>query len=68
MAKKRVIHVNQHKIRSNRKHGRCEPVLTVKTYNTRREWLAPLHAPRVRCLGAEKFRASSVATTGADRV
>ena len=29
---KTVIHVNQHVIKSNRKHGSDEPVLTVKTY------------------------------------
>ena len=29
---KRIIHVNQHKIRSNHKTGAREPVLTVKTY------------------------------------
>ena len=28
------IHVNQHKIRSNAKHGTDEPVLTVKTYKS----------------------------------
>ena len=26
------IHVNQHKIRSNKKHGDREPVITVKDY------------------------------------
>lgn len=31
---KTVIHVNQHKIRSNRKTGKLEPVLTVKTYKS----------------------------------
>lgn len=31
---KRVIHVNQHKIKSNHKTGEREPVLTVKTYRT----------------------------------
>ena len=29
---KKIIHVNQHKIRSNTKNGTDEPVLTVKTY------------------------------------
>jgi|TARA_R110000822_G_scaffold122504_1_gene256633 hypothetical protein len=29
---KKIIHVNQHKIRANTKHGTDEPVLTVKTY------------------------------------
>lgn len=29
---KTVIHVNQHKIRSNLKNNACEPVITVKTY------------------------------------
>ena len=30
------IHVNQHRIKSNRKHGKTEPVLTVKTYKDNR--------------------------------
>ena len=34
MAKTTIIHVNQHVIKSNRKNGICEPVLTIKTYNT----------------------------------
>ena len=29
---KAIIHVNQHKIRSNKRHDTCDPVLTVKTY------------------------------------
>jgi len=29
---KKIIHVNQHKIRSNTKNNTDEPVLTVKTY------------------------------------
>ena len=28
------IHINQHKIRSNKKHGTNEPVITVKTYKS----------------------------------
>lgn len=32
--KKTIIHVNQHVIKANRKHGVVDPVLTVKTYNT----------------------------------
>ena len=31
---KTKIHVNQHIIRSNKKHGKKEPVLTVKTYKS----------------------------------
>lgn len=31
---KTVIHVNQHKIRSNTKKDQTEPVLTVKTYKS----------------------------------
>ena len=31
---KKRIHVNQHKIRSNKKTGSREPVITVKTYKT----------------------------------
>ena len=33
MLKKR-IHINQHKIRANKKHGTTEPVVTVKTYKS----------------------------------
>ena len=29
---RKIIHVNQHKIKKNTKHGTDEPVLTVKTY------------------------------------
>lgn len=29
---KKIIHVNMHKIRSNRKNGTNEPVITCKTY------------------------------------
>lgn len=29
---KKIIHVNQHRIKHNAKHGTDEPVLTVKTY------------------------------------
>ena len=29
-----IIHVNQHVIKSNRKHGATDPVLTVKTYKS----------------------------------
>jgi len=31
---KTIVHVNQHKIKSNRKHGEACPVLTVKTYKS----------------------------------
>jgi hypothetical protein len=31
---KTVIHVNQHQIRHNHKHGTRDPVLTVKTYKS----------------------------------
>tara|TARA_R110000850_G_scaffold91234_1_gene193787 strand:+ start:598 stop:837 length:240 start_codon:yes stop_codon:yes gene_type:complete len=31
---KTIIHVNQHVIKSNRKKGELEPVLTCKTYKT----------------------------------
>ena len=29
-----VIHVNQHVIKANRKHGKNDPVLTCKTYKS----------------------------------
>ncbi len=31
---KKRIHINQHKIRSNKKHNTNEPVITVKTYKS----------------------------------
>jgi hypothetical protein len=31
---KTIIHVNQHVIRANNKHGANDPVLTVKTYKS----------------------------------
>lgn len=33
-SKKKIIHINQHKIRSNTKTGERNPVITCKTYNT----------------------------------
>jgi len=33
---KTLIHVNQHKIKANAKHGTNEPVLTIKTYKSNR--------------------------------
>ena len=32
--KKKIIHVNQHKIRANKKHGTDEPVITIKEGRT----------------------------------
>ena len=31
---KTKLHVNQHVVRSNKKHGKKEPVFTVKTYKS----------------------------------
>lgn len=31
---KTIIHVNQHKIKANRKGDKCDPVLTCKTYKS----------------------------------
>jgi len=31
---KKIIHVNQHVIKSNRKHNKRDPVLTIKTYKS----------------------------------
>lgn len=31
---KTKIHINQHRIKSNRKHGETEPVITCKTYKS----------------------------------
>lgn len=33
---KTIVHVNQHVIKANRKSGRTDPVLTVKTYKDTR--------------------------------
>jgi hypothetical protein len=33
---KTIVHVNQHVIKSNRKHNQNDPVLTVKTYKDNR--------------------------------
>ena len=32
--KRTIVHVNQHVIKSNRKHGKNDPCLTVKTYQS----------------------------------
>lgn len=34
MSVRTIIHVNQHVIKANRKHGKVDPVLTVKTYKS----------------------------------
>lgn len=31
---KTIVHVNQHKIRENKKTGKLDPVITVKTYKS----------------------------------
>lgn len=31
---KKIIHINQHKIKSNRKNNESHPVITVKTYKS----------------------------------
>jgi hypothetical protein len=45
---KTIIHVNQHVIRSNRKLGTKDPVLTVKTYKSN------TYAHEVEILGPSK--------------
>jgi hypothetical protein len=45
---KTIIHVNQHVIRSNRKLGAKDPVLTVKTYKSN------TYAHEVEILGPSK--------------
>jgi len=45
---KTIIHVNQHVIRSNRKTGATDPVLTVKTYKSN------TYAHEVEILGPSK--------------
>jgi len=49
---KTIVHVNQHKIRSNQKHGEDEPVVSVKTYKENR------YAHEVRILGPSVVRYS----------
>jgi hypothetical protein len=46
---KTIIHVNQHVIKSNRKEGVQEPVLTVKTYKSN------TYAQAVEILGPSKI-------------
>jgi|TARA_B100000524_G_scaffold76381_1_gene35035 hypothetical protein len=50
------IHVNMGKIRSNKKHGTNDPVLTVKTYkpNTKTVLLSNDYAHEVEILGDSK--------------
>lgn len=31
---KKIIHINQHVIKANRKHDKVDPVITVKTYKS----------------------------------
>ena len=31
---KTIIHINQHVIKANKKHGKCDPVITCKTYKS----------------------------------
>ena len=45
---KTIIHVNQHVIKSNRKTGATDPVLTVKTYKSN------TYAHEVEILGPSK--------------
>lgn len=45
---KTIIHVNQHVIKSNRKTGALDPVLTVKTYKSN------TYAHEVEILGPSK--------------
>jgi len=45
---KKRIHVNMHKIRSNKKHGTNDPVITVKTSRSNR------YAHNVEILGPSK--------------
>ena len=50
------IHIHQGKIRSNKKHGRNEPVITVKTYkeNTQTVVVSNEYYHEVEILGASK--------------
>jgi hypothetical protein len=46
---KTIIHVNQHRIKANRKHGTDDPVITVKTCKTNR------HARSVQINGPSRL-------------
>ena len=46
---KKRIHVNQHNIKFNQKHGTNKPVITVKTYKDNK------HAHEVSILGESKI-------------
>jgi hypothetical protein len=46
---KKIIHVNQHVIKANRKNGVEDPVLTVKTYKDN------IYAHEVEVLGPSKI-------------
>ena len=50
------IHIHQGKIRSNNKHGRNEPVITVKTYkeNTQTVVISNEYYHEVEILGSSK--------------
>ena len=50
------IHIHQGKIRSNNKHGRNEPVITVKTYkeNTQTVVISNEYYHEVEMLGSSK--------------
>jgi len=45
---KKIIHINQHKIKKNRKTGKKEPVITVKSYKDN------TYASEVRILGPSR--------------
>ena len=49
-----IIHVNQHRIRSNTKNKTSEPVLTVKTYKTNQ------YASEVSILGQDGLEAARI--------
>jgi len=51
---KTIIHVNQHRIRSNTKNKVSEPVLTVKTYRTNQ------YASEVSILGHDGLEAARI--------
>ena len=46
---KTIVHVNQHKIKDNRKNGTKEPVLTIKNYKE------TIYANEVEFVGRVKF-------------
>ena len=42
---KTIIHINRHKLQANIKHGKNDPVITVKTYKDNLNDAVKIHGP-----------------------